>query len=63
MDGSVYAGRSKVEVVLGPSIWAQVKSKTIIDFGCGTGEDAIEIAQHGAEQVYGIDILELATDR
>ena len=30
----------------------------VVDFGCGAGAEAIELARHGAAQVYGIDILE-----
>ena len=33
-------------------------NKVIIDFGCGDGEDAVEIAKRGARKVIGVDILE-----
>lgn len=58
MNGAAYAGRSKAEVLLGDEIWRQVRDKIVIDFGCGPGADAIEIAQRGARHVYGIDILD-----
>ncbi|HEV2709055.1 MAG TPA: methyltransferase domain-containing protein [Edaphobacter sp.] len=32
--------------------------KTVIDFGCGVGNEAIEMAQRGARKVIGIDIRE-----
>src|SRR5208283_2003369 len=32
--------------------------KTVVDFGCGEGADAIEMAQKGAKRVIGIDIRE-----
>jgi SAM-dependent methyltransferase len=35
-----------------------VAGKTVIDFGCGVGAAAIELAQHGARRVIGIDIRE-----
>ncbi len=56
MDGSAYASRSKTEVLLGPDIWTAIGGKTVIDFGCGTGEQAVEIASRGAGHVIGIDI-------
>jgi SAM-dependent methyltransferase len=58
MDGRSYAGRSKVEVLLGERVWRDIKDKVVVDFGCGAGAEAIELARHGAAQVYGIDILE-----
>lgn len=58
MNGGSYAGRSKVEVLLGDKIWQDINDKVVVDFGCGAGAEAIELARHGAAQVYGIDILE-----
>jgi len=58
MDGSSYAGRSKIDVLLGEKVWQDIKGKVVVDLGCGTGAEAIELAQRGAAQVYGIDILE-----
>lgn len=54
-DGSAYIGKSKLEVLLGPGIWDAVRGKTVIDFGCGAGHEAIELAQHGAARVIGLD--------
>lgn len=58
MSGAAYAGRSKIEVLLGQNIWKEITGKTVIDFGCGSGVDTIELAQRGACHVYGIDINE-----
>jgi SAM-dependent methyltransferase len=58
MSGSVYAGRSKLQDLLGNGIWDEIKGKIVVDFGCGRGAEAIELAQRGAELVYGIDLLE-----
>ena len=58
MSGGSYAGRSKVETLLGKQIWDEIRDKTVIDFGCGPGLEAIEIANRGARHVYGIDINE-----
>ena len=57
-DGSAYRGRSKVEVLWGPQIWRELADKVVIDFGCGTGAEAIEIARQGARKVIGLDIRE-----
>jgi SAM-dependent methyltransferase len=60
MDGSAYTGKSKMEVLLGSDIWEEISRKTVIDFGCGTGSECIEMAQHEASKVIGIDIVESA---
>jgi len=57
-DGAVYNGRSKLEMLLGPAIWERIHDRVVVDFGCGTGNDAIELARHGAATVIGIDIRE-----
>jgi ubiquinone/menaquinone biosynthesis C-methylase UbiE len=57
-DGSAYKNRSKIETLFGPAIWRETEGKTVIDFGCGTGAEAIEIAQRGAAKVIGLDIRE-----
>jgi SAM-dependent methyltransferase len=59
-DGSAYEGVSKIETLLGKKIWADTKDKVVIDFGCGDGEDAVEVAQRGAKRVIGVDIRERA---
>jgi len=59
-DGSAYEGVSKLEKLLGPSIWQETQNKIVIDFGCGDGEDAVEIARRGAKRVIGVDIRENA---
>jgi len=57
-DGSAYRGRSKLEVLLGPEIWSEIRGKTVIDFGCGFGTEAIELAQRGAAKVIGLELRE-----
>ncbi len=58
MDGSTYNKNSKLETLLGPSIWTDLCDKIVVDFGCGAGIEAIEIAQRGAKRVYGVDVLD-----
>ncbi len=55
-DGRAYEGKSKLGVLLGEDFFSQAAGKTVIDFGCGEGADAVEIASRGAERVFGIDI-------
>ncbi len=54
-DGSAYVNKSKVEAMLGRDIGQRVAGKTVIDFGCGAGAEAIELAQQGAGRVIGLD--------
>ncbi len=57
MSGEAYSGRSKLEVLLGPSALEEVRGKSVIDFGCGEGAEAVEMAQRGA-RVFGLDLQE-----
>jgi len=56
--GGVYKGKSKLAVLMGNDFFARIAGKTVVDFGCGEGADAIEMAQKGAKRVIGIDIRE-----
>jgi SAM-dependent methyltransferase len=58
LDGSAYAQKSKLETLLGHTFWHEINGKVVIDFGCGTGHEAIEMASRGAGEVIGIDIQE-----
>jgi SAM-dependent methyltransferase len=55
---TAYENKSKLEVLFGPSIWPLVEGKSVIDFGCGGGLEAIDLARHGAKRVIGTDIRE-----
>jgi len=64
-SGRAYEGKSKLAVLLGDELFAKIRGKVVIDFGCGEGADAVEMAEKGAKRVIGIDIREgvLATAR
>jgi hypothetical protein len=49
-DGSAYEGVSKLETLVGRQIWEDTKDKVVIDFGCGDGVDAVEVAERGAKR-------------
>lgn len=57
-NGTAYDLDNKFEVLLGPQIWDAIKDKSVIDFGCGSGADAVEVAKRGAKSVVGLDIRE-----
>ncbi len=56
--GCVYEGKSKLAVLMGDEFFTKIAGKVVIDFGCGEGAEAVEMAGGGAKQVIGIDIRE-----
>jgi SAM-dependent methyltransferase len=64
-EATAYFGKSKIEVLLGPRIWDEIRGKDVLDFGSGEGTEAVEMAQRGARRIIGLEIrstwLELAT--
>jgi SAM-dependent methyltransferase len=58
MDGSAYNGVSKLAVLLGADVVQELRGKTVLDFGCGHGNECIELARSGAAKVIGLDIQE-----
>ena len=56
-SGSAYRGRSKLAVLLGEDALRAIAGRTVIDFGCGEGREALELAERGA-LVYGLDLQE-----
>ena len=58
MGNNVYAERSKLATLLGENIWEETRDKVVIDFGCGTGVESVELAEHGAKKVIGVEIQE-----
>jgi SAM-dependent methyltransferase len=53
-----YVGSGKLQELFGDSFWERIRGKTVIDFGCGFGNEAIEMARHGAARVVGLETLE-----
>jgi SAM-dependent methyltransferase len=51
-------GISKLKTYFGDDIFEQLRNKTVMDFGCGEGRNAIELAMNGCRKVIGIDIQE-----
>ena len=58
----VYSGRSKLQLLLGQDIFNRIEGKTVVDFGCGYGDETIDLAEHGAKQAVGLDIREEVLD-
>jgi CelD/BcsL family acetyltransferase involved in cellulose biosynthesis/SAM-dependent methyltransferase len=58
LDGTAYQNRSKLETLFGTQLFYRIRNKTVIDFGCGHGDQAIELAKRGAKFVIGVDIRE-----
>jgi len=63
MSGEAYANKSKLVTLLGSDLLDQLRDKVVIDFGCGDGHQAIEMAEQGAKRVIGVDIRENALER
>ena len=59
----LYSENGKLAALLGDSVFAEAKGKTVLDFGCGNGLESIELARRGAARVLGIDIRENAVER
>ncbi|HEY2118827.1 MAG TPA: methyltransferase domain-containing protein [Candidatus Acidoferrum sp.] len=56
--GCIYEGKSKLAVLMGDEFFNKIAGKVVIDFGCGEGAEAVEMAGRGAKRVIGIDIRE-----
>jgi SAM-dependent methyltransferase len=51
-----FEDKSKLAVQLGDDFFARIAGKVVLDFGCGEGVEAVEMAAKGARRVIGIDI-------
>jgi SAM-dependent methyltransferase len=56
MVQAAYTGRSKLRTLLGDALLEDVRDRDVLDFGCGEGSEAVEMAGV-ARSVYGLDIL------
>ena len=52
------ASYSKLDVHIGPGWREYVREQIVLDFGCGYGNEMIQLAKAGARKVYGIEISE-----
>jgi SAM-dependent methyltransferase len=57
MSGAAYAGKSKLQALLGDRVLQDIAGHVVIDFGCGEGNESVEMARAGA-RVMGVDIRE-----
>jgi SAM-dependent methyltransferase len=60
-SGAAYLGKSKLRILLGDELMTRIQGKTVVDFGCGSGAEAIEMATL-ANRVIGVDIREDALE-
>jgi SAM-dependent methyltransferase len=63
MDGSAFAAKGKLRTLFGERFLGEIQSKAVIDFGCGEGVEAVEMALAGAERVTGVDITQVMLER
>jgi SAM-dependent methyltransferase len=54
MCARAYEGQSKLQVLLG-DLLGDVRGRTVIDFGCGDGLEALELVRRGADRVIGLE--------
>lgn len=53
-----YLGKGKLDSLFGSKFWDEIRDKTVIDFGCGQGAEAIDMARCAAARVIGVEALE-----
>jgi 2-polyprenyl-3-methyl-5-hydroxy-6-metoxy-1,4-benzoquinol methylase len=59
LSGDAYANKSKLGVLFGEHFFEDIRDRTVIDFGCGTGGEAVEMAERGARRVIGVEIRDI----
>lgn len=61
-SSNAYADRSKLIALLGPAIFDRCRDRDVLDFGCGDGLEAVELAAV-ARCVFGLDIVPRLIER
>ena len=56
MSGAAYANKSKLTTLFGDELLELCRGKDVLDFGCGSGAEAVELAAV-ANSVFGLDIV------
>ncbi|MFL5606155.1 MAG: class I SAM-dependent methyltransferase [Gemmatimonadaceae bacterium] len=56
MSGAAYRNRSKLAVLLGDDLLDRIRDQDVLDYGCGSGAEAVEMAGV-ARSVFGLDIV------
>ena len=56
-------GISKIGFYFGENIFAELQDKLVLDFGCGEGNNALELAENGCRRVIGLDLQERFLER
>jgi SAM-dependent methyltransferase len=51
-----YEGMGKLAALFDPATLARLRGKTVVDFGCGRGQEALELARGGAAEVIGLEL-------
>jgi SAM-dependent methyltransferase len=62
-EGGYEDSSHKLATHFGGDLWEAAQGKTVIDFGCGDGHEAIELGERGAKRVIGIEIRDRLLER
>src|SRR5260370_34435883 len=56
MEGAAFIAKGKLRTLLGDAFLEEIRGKTRLEFGCGGGAEAAEMASVGAERVIIMDV-------
>jgi SAM-dependent methyltransferase len=62
VGGDPYVRQTNLAALLGAKFLDEIRGKYVIDFACGDGIDAVEMAEGGAARVVGVDIRQEVLD-
>jgi len=66
-SGRAYESKSKLVALMGDEFFNRIAGRVVIDYGCGQGSEAVEMARRGAKRVIGIDnrkdVLQIARQK